>query len=81
MTWEGTIPRKRRKQFNQFLQHPDARIRALAARMEREDARERRLQRGEYEPWEVSRFTGDANLDFDVAAANTDVNPTWLELQ
>jgi hypothetical protein len=69
MTWEGIIPRKRRRQFETFLEHPDARIRAIAAQMRREDARVRRHMRGEYKPCEDGRYTGDANLDFDLAAA------------
>jgi hypothetical protein len=69
MTWEGIIPKKRRSQFEPFLEHPDARIRAIAIQIQREDARVRRHMRGEYKPWEDGRFTGDANLDFDIAAA------------
>lgn len=34
MTWEGIIPRRRRKSFAQFLRHDDARIRALAEEMQ-----------------------------------------------
>ncbi len=37
VTWEGVIPRKRRKAFEQFLHHRDSRIRALAERMQAED--------------------------------------------
>ena len=69
MTWEGIIPKKRRRQFETFLLHPDARIRAIAAQMKREDETTRRHMRGEYERWEDGRSTGDANLDFDIAAA------------
>lgn len=70
MMWEGIIPKKRRRQFETFLLHPDARIRAIAAQMKRADETTRRHQRGEYAPWEVVEFTGDANLDFDIAAAD-----------
>lgn len=45
MTWEGIIPRKRRKCFERFLQHDNARIRALAEQMQEEDGRTRRLTR------------------------------------
>jgi hypothetical protein len=37
MTWEGIIPRKRRKSFEPFLNHDDPRIRALAEQMQKED--------------------------------------------
>jgi len=39
MTTEGIIPRKRRKTFERFLDHKDARIRAIAEEMRTEDAR------------------------------------------
>ena len=38
ITWEGIIPRKRRKGFNQFLKHKDTRIRRAALQMQKEDA-------------------------------------------
>jgi hypothetical protein len=69
MTWEGIIPRKRRRQFEAFLEHPNAIIRETALQMKREDLRVRRHLRGGYEPWEDGRFSDDANLDFDIAAA------------
>ena len=45
MTWEGIIPRKRRKSFEQFLDHKDPRIRARAEEMLEEDRAERAYQR------------------------------------
>jgi len=45
MTWEGIIPRKRRKSFETFLDHKDRRIRARAEEMRKEDRAERACQR------------------------------------
>ena len=45
VTWEGIIPRKRRKSFEQFLDHKDPRIRARAREMLEEDRVERAYQR------------------------------------
>jgi hypothetical protein len=45
MSWEGIIPRKRRKSFEQFLDHKDPRIRARAEEMLEEDRAERAYQR------------------------------------
>jgi hypothetical protein len=45
MTWEGIIPRKRRRSFGRFLTHEDPRIRDLAVQMQKEDECNRRLQR------------------------------------
>ena len=42
-TWEGIIPRKRRKSFQAFLNHRDPRIRALAEQMQAEDRATREL--------------------------------------
>ena len=49
MTWEGIIPRKRRKSFEQFLDHKDPRIRARAEEMLKEDRAERAYQRSKRE--------------------------------
>lgn len=43
MTWEGIIPRKRRRSFARFLNHNDPRIRALAEQMQAEDQATRGL--------------------------------------
>ena len=43
MTWEGIVPRKRRKTFNRFLNSENPRIRAVAEAMAEEDRRERQL--------------------------------------
>jgi len=40
-TWEGIIPRKKRQQFQKFLEHEDERVRAYAQQLEAEDALER----------------------------------------
>ncbi len=45
MTWDGIIPRKRRKSFQRFLTHNDPRVRDLAIEMQKEDELNRRLQR------------------------------------
>ena len=50
MTWDGIIPRKRRKAFTRFLNHDDPRIRALAEQMQAEDLAAR------------GRFLADAEL-------------------
>lgn len=44
-TWEGIIPRKRRKQFLPFLDHADPRIRALAREMQEQDLAARHRER------------------------------------
>ena len=49
MTWEGIIPRKRRKSFEQFLRHGDSQIRTLAGELLEEDRTTRRLMRAEAE--------------------------------
>jgi hypothetical protein len=43
MTWEGIIPRERRKSFERFLNHADRRIRALAEQMQAQDQATRKL--------------------------------------
>jgi hypothetical protein len=43
MTWEGIIPRERRKSFGRFLNHADRRIRALAEQMQAQDQATRKL--------------------------------------
>ena len=52
-TWEGIIPRKRRKSFERFLHHDDARIRALSENMQEEDRTMRRLMRASVELDEI----------------------------
>ena len=53
LTWEGIIPRKRRKTFERFLHHDDPRIRAYAEEMLKEDLAERAYQRAMREVDEV----------------------------
>jgi hypothetical protein len=68
LTWEGIIPKKRWRQFLKFLEHPHPIIRALAEQMQREDAQERGWKREANETREID-WTGDVNLDFDIAAS------------
>lgn len=68
MTWEGIIPRKRRKAFQQFLKHDDPRILALAKEMEEEDRMTRNLMRADeqLEQAEASERIGTkGNKEFD----------------
>jgi hypothetical protein len=67
-TWEGLIPRKRRRQFESFLVHPNSIIRSIAHEMRAGDERVRRWMRDNYEIEDPEAFTGDANLDFDLAS-------------
>ena len=53
LTWEGIIPRKRRKTFERFLHHDDPRIHACAEEMLKEDLAERAYQRAMREADEV----------------------------
>lgn len=71
MTWDGIIPKKKRRQFLRFLEHPHPIIRELAVEMRREDAQQRRWMRKANEPWEMDSLTGDVNLDFDIAASES----------
>ena len=41
VTWEGIIGRKKRKAFNRFLEHPDARIRRYAEEIANDDIKAR----------------------------------------
>ena len=45
VTWEGIIPRKRRRAFEKFLSHPDVRIRQYAQELAAIDVEERKFQR------------------------------------
>ena len=72
MTWEGIIPRKRRKTFEQFLAHDDPRIRALAEEMRDEDLVARRAFRDDFEAEEVA-------LDPDLHTARSDEQVTDLD--
>jgi hypothetical protein len=48
-TWEGIIPRRRRKSFARLWEHNDPRILAVAKGMQEEDRMARRLMRAEAE--------------------------------
>ena len=75
MTWEGIIPRKRRKAFEQFLEHEDPRIRALAHEMLEEDLFARRMPAEELdakmaeadERWANWEPSGEAESDRETA--------------
>lgn len=62
LTWEGIIPRKRRRTFDRFLAHKDARIRAMAEEMQREDADSRAWLREEQRMTEEERNHGGVTL-------------------
>lgn len=63
VTWEGIIPRKRRKTFQHFLAHEDPRIRAAAEELARMDQRERALMRGLRETYDDCSEPGDYALE------------------
>lgn len=44
-TWDGFIPRRKRRQFAGFWEHADVRIRALAQEMEQANAEARAFER------------------------------------
>ena len=54
MTWEGIIPRKRRKSFERFLHHDDPRIRTLAEQIHAEDQVARGLLSADTEVDEIA---------------------------
>jgi hypothetical protein len=54
MTWDGIIPRRRRKTFEQFLSHDDPRIRTLAEEMRDEDLAVRSALQNDFEVEEVA---------------------------
>ena len=63
VTWEGYIPRKRRAQFQKYLEHEDERIHAYAREIESTDAQvraEERFMQGEL------GSSGDINGDDDM---------------
>jgi hypothetical protein len=60
-TWEGIIPRRRRKSFEQFLHHDNPEIRALAAEMLEEDRTTRGLVAAEAELDETWAETSEQN--------------------
>ena len=71
MTWEGIIPRKRRKSFEQFLDHKDPRIRARAEEMLEEDRAERAYQRSMRELDEALSEEELSDIE-----CNEEMNPT-----
>lgn len=65
MTWEGIIPRKRRKSFERFLHHDDTRIRALAKQMQAEDEATHKLLRVDREFDEIAAAWSTFHTDSD----------------
>ena len=74
-TWEGIVPRKRRKQFEMFLTHEDPRVRQRAEEMRAEDAVVRNLLRREQTGafWDGPELSLAENFD-------DDLDPTEDEL-
>ena len=84
MTWEGIIPRKRRKTFEPFLGHDDPRIRSLAEEMRKQDMAERALLRADAEEEEAMLdsylFAAENDEpvdDLDGEAGDAD-DPRWI---
>jgi hypothetical protein len=83
------IPRRRRAQFDRFLQHPNARVRDLARRIldeHQRDAEERRRMRDEDEAWATdpsieSSTSGDAGTGESDEAGTTTRNHDRAEDQ
>ncbi len=65
MTWEGIVPRKRRKSFERFLHHDDTRIRALAKQMQAEGGATRKLLRVDAEFDEIAPAWSTSQADLD----------------
>jgi hypothetical protein len=65
MNWDGIIPRKRRKTFEQFLSHDDPRIREMAEVMRNDDIIERAMLRGDCELVESMLDSGVPTSMFD----------------
>ncbi|MFV1968589.1 MAG: hypothetical protein ACC628_24475 [Pirellulaceae bacterium] len=79
MTWEGIIPRKRRKSFERFLHHADPRIRDLAEEMQEEDRATRRLMRAGVELDETWAETSEQAWTEPNEAAEAEPNgESWL---
>jgi len=72
MTWEGIIPRKRRKTFEQFLHHDNPRIRACAEEMLNQDKAERAIMRSAAEQ-------DEAMLDQHILAAEYNADVSQLD--
>jgi hypothetical protein len=65
ITWEGIIPRKRRRTFLTFLDHADPRIRQLAIEMQEEDQIARRRPEEYPEEYDIEDDTGNIDEYFD----------------
>ncbi len=73
VTWDGIIPRKRRKTFSRFLEHPDPRIRELAQHMALEDAKNRQML---HDDFAMDPIAGDVDESLDLTCATDDA---WAE--
>lgn len=79
MTWEGIIPRKRRKSFERFLHDDDPRIRALAEKMQKEDRTTRRIMQAEAELDETwTETSGQTRTEPDDETQAEPDGETWL---
>ena len=75
VTWDGIIPRKRRRVFEKFLSHPDARIRQCAQELAAIDVEERKFQRAlQTDTWPEEQ-DGEEISDF---VATDEPNPDWF---
>ena len=81
MTWDGIIPRKHRKTFEQFLSHDDPRIRAMAELMRNDDILERAMLRGDLDLVESILDSGvpTSILDAHPSDECTECESEWLE--
>ena len=85
VTWEGIIPRKRRKSFEEFLDHKDRRIRARAEEMLKEDHAERACQRamrdleGEILEDELRELELNEGIEEDSGQTEHGEHPCWTE--
>ena len=85
VTWEGFIPRKCRKSFEQFLHHDNPRIRVRAEEMLKTDVAERAHQRAMRELDEVileeelSGIELENGVEQDVGSNGEADDERWLE--
>jgi hypothetical protein len=80
---DGTIRRRHRKSFEQFLRHENPRIRAVAEEMLKEDTAERASRRARYESEEALFEAWLSSVEFQddgEGAAGVDDSPGGDEL-
>ena len=73
VTWEGLIPRKKRKQFRKYLEHEDERVRTYAREIEAADASAREEQRLHQD---ADELLGGLEAEEDVLPLETDSSST-----